>query len=437
LQHVEYFFKQTINNGEKMKLSKNLFNVLGFALIINTSAFAGTGAGSSGGGDNPSLTQGAAWYLGNAPISYCIETASDFALSNEAVKDTIQSTMKQWKDYLNKKNGQRRAPMDDTPFLNLNYSYQENCDQKTDLTFYIGVTNDKIKEATKNYHNPTAFAFKESYDAEKMRSKGFIWVSNKPKSGIHYNPGWSYHDGAPFYAIILHEMGHTLGIDHVTGTIMDEKISNYLFGPDPIFHRKKIDHYLELVINDSDDIALQGLPDVSISKSKEIFEQLIGKKPTGEVTAKFILNETDKIQVIFKDAKGNYPLQISMAENNKISVPSFGNQVFKKTWWDKKNKSLQSVSDSSMGFSTHAILTDFKGKKYIMTYEYNMIYFPAEDDLSAKNNNKNHHEKKNPDINYDESLSNVYVTMHIFDKLEKKRIFGASQYWFSFFDDNE
>jgi hypothetical protein len=403
---------------------------LAFAALINMNSYGLDGAGSSGGGDNPSASHNAAWFLGDYPISYCIDFNPNFSLPLDSVKETISAAMKQWKDYILRKNVESIF-YNDAPKLNQNYHYQESCNKKTDLTFYIGKRNKLVDEASKNFQNPSAFAHRQSYDAKKMRAKGFIWVAEKVNPSSEYL-NWSFKKGMPFYGMILHELGHLIGIEHVLGTIMDKNIMTYLFGPYWIFHPKKIDHYLELFSNDNDDQLIDGLPDMSISKSKDVFELLIGKRPKGEVSAKVsVRDEHEKVFLTLKDSEGEYPLQIKFKDSTDFAFSNFGNTLLKKAWWDDKTKSVQSLATTTLPFVAHGIITDFKGKKHIMLYEYNMINLPYD-----FNQNENNHQL-NPDLNYDEKYSRTYFEFYIFDNLEKKRIFGPSAYWFSEVEDQD
>jgi hypothetical protein len=95
----------------------------------------------------------------------------------------------------------------------------EKCDGSEDLTIYYGVENELVRAARSLYDNPAAFAHLESYDEETGAGKGFIWIDRSPEVLYH-----SHHR----QALVLHEMGHAFGIDHISGTIMDENIAGLL-----------------------------------------------------------------------------------------------------------------------------------------------------------------------------------------------------------------
>jgi hypothetical protein len=94
-----------------------------------------------------------------------------------------------------------------------------SCDGSEDLKIYYGVENDQVRAARALYDNPAGFAHLENYDESTGTGKGFIWIDRSPE--ILFHPRHRL-------ALMIHEMGHAFGLDHVPGTIMDENISGLL-----------------------------------------------------------------------------------------------------------------------------------------------------------------------------------------------------------------
>jgi hypothetical protein len=85
----------------------------------------------------------------------------------------------------------------------------------------------------KSFNDPIAFAFRENYDEVQGWGKGFIWFKNESQiktTDDFHDPMWN--DVEVFKAALMHEIGQTLGMGHVDGTVMDSKIYDYLIKTD-------------------------------------------------------------------------------------------------------------------------------------------------------------------------------------------------------------
>jgi len=193
------------------------------SLSFCASVFAG--GDSSGGGDLRPPEEGNAWFLGTKPVRYCIEMAPDFGVAPTVVEATVSKVLGTWKSYLDGM-GNRPGFLEE-PFLLFFNTERIQCDGAEDLKFMMGSQTPEVEKYRKAFYNPVAFARRTEYDTYSGRGKGFVWVASgsslRPDAKF---PDWSKRDH--LYGMLLHEIGHVLGNDHVPYTIMREDIAELL-----------------------------------------------------------------------------------------------------------------------------------------------------------------------------------------------------------------
>lgn len=190
------------------------------ALCFSLSAFAG--AGSSGGGaDSENPTQGVAWFVGQAgPIKACIKVAPDFGMPRDVDSQAmIQTVFKTWQIYVRDKLVEKKRS--DQLKLIFDLNFLPSCDGTQELAFYFGVNNDETVKPKADYNDPLGFVYRQSFDETKGRGKGFVWIQGDSSQSLWRNP-------ARLQALLMHEVGHILGCDHVSGTIMDSQIADFI-----------------------------------------------------------------------------------------------------------------------------------------------------------------------------------------------------------------
>jgi hypothetical protein len=204
------------------------------------SAFSASGGWSSGGGglatdeENP-------WFLGEAPISYCVTIASGFPLSKELVSREIQGAFSQWKNVFQTygiykkslpgqfKDGIPRAVAVDATEI----AY---CDDPAhQLEFKIGVVDSDVSHHFETQSKDViGLAQRQEYDHVTFRTGGFVWIapdawidSQELKLPVSSFPVWEG-KSTRLRSILLHEIGHVLGFPHLSGTVMDESLFSHL-----------------------------------------------------------------------------------------------------------------------------------------------------------------------------------------------------------------
>jgi|GEM_PF-4485928 len=224
--------------------------IISLALLSVRAPTARAQGGSvSGGADYPVDMK--AWFTSddlNATVKTCIEVGDHFGFSKEALQRLVQKSFQRWADDYIQIGGKLRQ--DDSKAWNrcsidgtIRAGYRiatrmqmlDHCDGSEDLTIFFGVENNDIQARKKKYNFP--FGFAELTDLLSMHlhqapwSKGMIWIaapeSVDPKFQV---PLWTNYDGAPLEMLLLHEMGHVFGNQHIDGTVMSADIGQFLEG---------------------------------------------------------------------------------------------------------------------------------------------------------------------------------------------------------------
>lgn len=284
-------------------MKKNALTLLTLVLFLSliTQAMArgekpgaGTGSGengwSSSGGDDTPASIGAAWFLGDAPIKACLIVEQGYPKSITDLTTIVLQSARTWKNYYQNK----VLPMNTNRLIHPSFmiSLQETCDTTTELKIIFGLKTPDVQVELKKYYNPFGFATLQSYDVEKKRGKGFIWIAN-PKEA------YAESHEASLNALVLHELGHVYGVPHVKGTIMDEKIAEVIkaFGPsagwpsnDPkgrVF-LTSIETERPLYFHYAANWSYEGFAPVDNSVLKpEFLRTIFGRDVTGDVLARF------------------------------------------------------------------------------------------------------------------------------------------------------
>lgn len=309
------------------------------------------GGGMDGGGTGGMREEeGAAWFYQDKPsgsISVCYKISPSFKASEAVVKEVIINSFKTWADYINEK-GLYDNYMDDdgneVPYPNnLKIASQvnfETCSVDTELVFYFGVEDQRIKKIKEGLSKPKGFAFREYKDIDAINgtSKGVVWIFNPldtPEPWDDFTYKWE--EKAYLQAIINHEVGHIFGTHHEEGTIMEEdlgslfSIASINLNQNPpvsdatkelvLKHRgylTKIDHGASLAQSGNKydykgKIGITGSPEEKIT-----FNEFFNRNPVGKVRAEF-KGEDTKFELIISDEKEKKSFTIQNFENSLLT----------------------------------------------------------------------------------------------------------------------
>ncbi len=202
-----------------------------FAILFSSLVWARSGGVVSNGADDTLAAQ--VWFLGQERIPVCYKVSKDYPLDADQIEEIIEKGFVTWKKFVENKKLRLEWPQD-KPFLNFNYLLNASCQGNEGITFYFGVQDSKVNEALKQFRNAKAFTLLESYDQFKGRGKGFMWFDQKPHSPSLWSPY------GQILSLVVHELGHVYGCDHVAGTIMREDIVSYMAKASPLTMLKEV-----------------------------------------------------------------------------------------------------------------------------------------------------------------------------------------------------
>lgn len=165
---------------------------------------SGTGGGTDfgGGTETGTRTRFAHWFPQKRKIAVCLRRAENFAVKLPELEAQVQSAFQTWNQYL-WNNDPELHELSVEPFL-------VPCSKATDVEFLFGVEDDRVRNSKRRYHDPFGMATAE-------KGKGIIWLAPQ---GTPTSPGPNWTRTGYLGAILLHEVGHLFGNEHVEGTIM-------------------------------------------------------------------------------------------------------------------------------------------------------------------------------------------------------------------------
>jgi hypothetical protein len=249
-------------------------------IFKNTPIKTAKGGGAmDGGGSGANFPEsGAAWFYQDNPkghISICIKREPTFKASYKETEGVIKTAFKKWGDYIDAAKIYEEITSDDEddsstwPYpqklkILTKIKIDETCTEKTDVTFYFGLVDKKVQDVLDNMVSPKAFAYRNYKDIDAINgtSKGMVYIfSPKPiqqddgsYDGTDMNTyNWSLPNR--LLAMTLHEVGHIVGVPHISGTIMEDnfewvfnRVHNHYNDPE---EAKRYASYLTKINHDS------------------------------------------------------------------------------------------------------------------------------------------------------------------------------------------
>lgn len=370
----------------------------GFVLTFLLSFATYAGGITSVGGDDLLPSDGSAWFLGTKPIRACVEMSSDFGPSELEVRKTILKVFETWKQYIAKKDINRDPRPEDLSSLgsDLDLGGYNNprdvlsgaaggqrlatrsqllsaCDGTEDLKFILGLENEEVRQAKKNFSRPIAFAQRTSYDTKLGWGKGYIWVAPPSKTRGGKNV-WTL--SSSLLGVLLHEVGHVYGNSHVEGTIMGESVpmaasegnenaeafANWMFTQIDQDHELFYCHFCNFHFENSTKAISQIFP--------EHFQKMTGRSSVGPVRTQLYATRKGyydlEINFVITDDLGSIVLR-SSGFPRLIGKHNGDTPLFKKAF-EERSAELKSDATSEI----IKMVNQSTGKKFTMILQRNM-----------------------------------------------------------------
>ncbi|MCX6111254.1 MAG: hypothetical protein NTZ90_16790 [Proteobacteria bacterium] len=179
------------------------------------------------------------WFVGKDAAHYCVEFGADTAAASDpaaqkSITDQVDAAFAQWVDLI--QTFDRQSPgitklpngefLAGTAVTYLTRTFQRvECSANPDMRIKVGTWDKPDGEFLKYTSRYTvSYALRTAYSEETGRSKGFVWLVADSGARRYKGPapdGAFWGQGHYVQNVLLHELGHMIGVDHVPNTFMD------------------------------------------------------------------------------------------------------------------------------------------------------------------------------------------------------------------------
>jgi hypothetical protein len=202
------------------------------ALAFGGGAPSAAAGNSSSGGGEFITTENNPWFIGETPVSYCVEADhAAFSAGDAQIDAAVQEALTTWASTV-----QALAPIPTGAIggqpRSLSTSFVRSpCDASTELRFVFGVHTPEIDELLKQFARYTiSFAKQRAFDEATGRAKGVVWVAGDRGASAYmgpHAPGEYWSMGATLYNVLLHELGHVYGLGHSNTGAMNANVPEW------------------------------------------------------------------------------------------------------------------------------------------------------------------------------------------------------------------
>jgi hypothetical protein len=215
------------------KLGIVLSFVLAFASALQIRmAHAGDTGWSGNGGDHLRQSDNP-WNLGNEAVSYCLRQSTNTSFSKDELSAMTRSAFAKWRAFF-QKSGLSAAPFrvpygfpsapaqfPDGVARGVSLDFKETpcsqMDHEAGIQILFDVSNPIVDDYLESHSDGSrGVALRQSYNFLSYRNGGIVWLKTFPN-----DPARSEH-------MLLHELGHVLGMPHDSTFVMDENVADFL-----------------------------------------------------------------------------------------------------------------------------------------------------------------------------------------------------------------
>lgn len=336
---------------------------------IGAGAVVANGQERGNGTDYRSLEDRSAWFVdANRVFTYCAKIDPAFGVAEDKSLAIISDALQNWADYHSERSWHKT--------LATKSRFEPSCSDSTDLVFLLGTKLPKGEASDQH----VGLAVKKAYDKKAGWGQGYVWIAAEgsvPAEGEDGPyPNWQETDSLK--AVLLHEIGHVYGVDHVEGTIMRADASEYGFGVDPSELPIQIDGDNILVLPSAGIVGSLGVPESSLDGMgpfqggdvEQNFELLTGRKPVGKVIATLHITGTRLDRLQFRDDQSDYNFALNEFESE---IPNWvGSSWAAFLTAKEENGSVYYRADSTGRSARDVWFTDAKLTKRVATLYQNV-----------------------------------------------------------------
>ncbi|MCX6124512.1 MAG: hypothetical protein NTV34_07150 [Proteobacteria bacterium] len=226
---MELAFSTVIENRDRFMRFPIIILLLQLTSILPQSVAVAGGMISSGGEfitdeHNP-------WFVGPSPIRYCVRSnLANFSIANDRLNLIVEQALVDWSATIQKLNPTPlEAPFLDGRTRQLTTSFEhEPCNATTELIFNFGGVDSFLADTLAVMARFT-IAFSKPLERDSVltgRTRGIVWIAGDrgphAYSGPHFPVLDFWKDENRLYNLLLHELGHVYGFQHLNNGFLAE-----------------------------------------------------------------------------------------------------------------------------------------------------------------------------------------------------------------------
>jgi hypothetical protein len=305
------------------KISKKISRWLIALLVLPQIGFPNGGESSGGHADDYKLAPAffLAWNEADVskPIDTCYEAMAGFGFADDILVASIQDSFQAWAEYV----GAKHVGEFLKDGIRKQVSIHSGCNGTEEFRVYFGVSNADVAPFLQSSSRTFGLA------GRIAQGPGVVWIA-PPQSfaadnGSEKLPNWGPRSLGAFRGLMLHEIGHVFGNDHLDGTVMSREIGHYLTNDTSLLSSSsnvafysKIDARRELIFcEDCRTVytAAGRFDNITYEDSdwEHSFKELVGRKPVPPLAIRYERSGTfdGSGTLVLRDATGTFSFTVA------------------------------------------------------------------------------------------------------------------------------
>lgn len=194
------------------------------SIAIFLAAMQPATAGIFTNGGDYSWESESAWFIGEAPVPYCVEINGDSPVTKEQAAHEVRRAIDSWKSFFKHRRLDRlvfTALVRQTPTpISLNFVEVPACKEgEAHIRFIFGNRTEEIEKIRETYPHFVGLAYRNGFDHNTLRNGGVVFIDR-----------WLTQDDRRYH-MILHELGHVFGFPHDSLPLMIDHAGEFVENP--------------------------------------------------------------------------------------------------------------------------------------------------------------------------------------------------------------